>query len=89
MHFECLLHFVGNIDYYPGPYSVTIPAGETRASFDILIAGDTALEKNEVFTLSVNTDTLPTGGVRIYPYSVSVTIQNDDCKLYIKLSSNF
>ena len=73
------------MDYYPGPYSVTIPAGETRASFDILIADDNLVERNKEFRLSINADTLPSGGVRIYPYTVSVIIENDDCKLPIEV----
>ena len=80
-----LLYHIGNVDYYPGPYSITIPAGETRASFDILIADDIIVERDEVFRLSINTDTLPSGGVRINPHTVSVIIENDDCKFPVEV----
>ena len=79
---QCL-YLLGNVDYYPGPYSVTFPAGETRASFNVLIADDNIVEKNEVFTLYINADTLPSGGVRINPYSFSIIIEDDDSKLLI------
>ena len=77
------LYFLGNVDYYPGPYSVTFPAGETRASFNVLIADDNIVERDEAFTLYINANTLPSGGVRIRPYSVSIIIEDYDCKLLI------
>ena len=29
------MHAIGNVDYIPGPYSVTFPAGETTIHLDI------------------------------------------------------
>ena len=31
------MHVTGDVDYTPGPYSVTFPAGETRIHLDILL----------------------------------------------------
>ena len=76
--------FTGNSDYYPGPYNVTFPAGETTMSFNVSVIDDNIVERNEIFTLSIDNNALPRGVVRLTPHSVSVIIENDDSKL-IKL----
>ena len=75
----------GGTDYYLGTYNVTFPAGETTASFSILIADDNIAETNEQFGLYIDSSTLPGGVIRISPYFVWVTILNDDCKLIIQI----
>ena len=44
----------GGNDYVSGPYSVTIPAGQTNASVDVPITDDNIYEQNEKFKLVVD-----------------------------------
>ena len=74
--------FTGNADYYPGPYNITFKAGETTVSFNVLIFDNDIVGVNKAFQLSIDSNTLPSGGNRYSPYSVTVTIQNDDCKFF-------
>ena len=48
-----LSHTGGGVDYDSGPYTVTFPAGQTRASFDVPINDDNILEDDESFHLSI------------------------------------
>ena len=48
-----MIHTVG-LDYVPGPYSVTIPAGEMNASFSIQIIDDDIPENVEAFVIAIN-----------------------------------
>ena len=82
-------NLTGSIDYYPGPYNVSFPAGETIISFNILITDNDVIGGNKAFRLSIDSNTLPSGGTRNSPYSVTVTIQNDDCKLLINIMHYF
>ena len=75
----------GGTDYYIGTYNTTFYAGKTSASINILIADDNILEPNESFGLYIDSSSLPSGVIRISPYSATVTILNDDCKLIILL----
>lgn len=50
---------IGGIDYDPGPYTVTIPAGQTSSSFSVQIYDDNILETDEMFTLSIDRSSLP------------------------------
>ena len=68
--------YEGGDDYDSGPYSVTIPAGMTRASFDIAIINDNVVEGNEDFTLVINSSPLPVGNNN----EAVVTIVDDECK---------
>ena len=45
----------------PGPYSVTIPAGQTNASFNISIIDDDIPENDETFVIAINSSSLPNG----------------------------
>ena len=45
----------------PGPYPVTIPAGETSASFSIQIIDDEIPENDETFVIAINSSSLPNG----------------------------
>ena len=69
------------MDYDSGPYTVTFPAGQTTATFNISINDDTILEGNENFMLTINETSLPTGVTRGTPSEATVTIVEDDGKL--------
>ena len=69
------------MDYNSGPYTVTIPAGQTNATFDIGIINDTVREGNENFMLTINSSSLPGGVTPGNPDIATVTIVDDDGKL--------
>ena len=70
------------MDYDSGPYTVTIPAGQTNATFNVPITDDNILEGNENFTLTINTSSLSNGVTRDDLNQATVTIvDNDDRKL--------
>ena len=68
------------MDYTSGPYTVTIPAGSTTATFDVPITDDMILEELENFMLTINSS-LPDGVTRGTPSEATVTIVDDDRKL--------
>ena len=76
-----MLFYTGDIDYFTGPFSVTFPAGVTSVPFNVTLADDDLVEAFERFTLYIDTNSLSKNLKRIYPYSVSVTIVDDDSKL--------
>ena len=49
----------GGIDYDPGPYNITIPAGVTSLLFNVRLAIDDIVELDEEFELTVNGASLP------------------------------
>ena len=65
------------MDYTSGPYTVTIPAGQTTATFNVPITDDIVLEGDENFMLTIN-QTLPDGVTRGTPSEATVTIVDDD-----------
>jgi len=69
---------LGGIDYELQSSSVTIPAGATKASFDVAILDDMVHETNETFHLKIGT--LSNGAIRGYPGQAEVIILNDDGK---------
>ena len=73
----------GGVDYDSGPYTVTFPAGHTRASFDVSINDDDIFESNENFTLVIMKNSLPNGVIRDGP--ATVTIVDDDGELILNL----
>ena len=73
----------GGVDYGSGPYTVTIPAGQTSVSFDVAIIDDNILETTEDFTLTIIQSSLPTGVTRDNPFRATVTIQDND-REYLK-----
>ena len=75
-----MYNVTGNRDYNPGIYTVRIPAGQTRVSFDIPIVNDAKLEKNEKFILYINLSPLPDTVTRGDPGRSTVTIVDDDSK---------
>ena len=72
------------MDYDSGPYTVTIPAGQTTATFNVPINDDMILEIDEDFMLTIDGPSLPTGVTRGNPDEATVTIVDDDrkCKTY-------
>ena len=68
------------MDYTSGPYSVTIPAGQTTATFDVPINDDDVLEGNENFMLTINETALSPDVTRGNPGEATVTIVDDDRK---------
>ena len=69
-------------DYTAGPYSVTIPAGRTSATFTIQTTEDEGLELDEAFTVRIDDASLPAGFVTpdgsSTPEDARVTINDDE-----------
>ena len=72
------------MDYTSGPYTVTFPAGQTIATFNIPITDDMMLEEDENFMLAIDETSLPDGVTRGTPGEATVNIVDDDrkCKNY-------
>ena len=68
------------MDYTSGPYTVTFPAGQTTATFDVPINDDDILEGNENFILTIDQTSLPSNVTRGDPGEATVTIVDDDRK---------
>jgi len=75
---DCVL--TGGSDYVPGPYNVTIPAGHTSVSFDVLIIDGNILEDNENFSLVIIPESLPKLLSHGNPGVATIIILNDDSK---------
>ena len=71
------------MDYTSGPYTVTFPAGQTTATFNVPITDAMILEGNENFMLTIN-QTLPTNVTCGTPNEATVIIY-DDGKLKLKI----
>ena len=69
----------GGEDYDPGPFNVTIAAGDIRSvTLDIEIIDDDIFERNESFSLNIDSSSLPSR-VLVPPDCISVvTIEDDD-----------
>ena len=68
------------MDYTSGPYTVTFPAGQTTATFDVPINDDNILEGNETFMLTIDSSSLPDRVTRGDPGQATVTIVDNDRK---------
>ena len=68
------------MDYTSGPYTVTIPAGQTTATFNISINDNMILEGNKNFMLTIDETSLPTNVTSSIPGEATVTIVDDDSK---------
>ena len=68
------------MDYTSGPYTVTFPAGQTTATFNVSITDDMILEGNENFMLTIDPSSLPDGVTRGTPGEATVNIVDDDGK---------
>ena len=66
------------MDYGSGPYTVTIPAGQTTATFDVPITYDMILEGNENFMLTIDNSSLPSSIRLGNPDEATVNIVDDD-----------
>ena len=75
-----MLLLIDNNDYDPGPYTVTIPAGQNDVTFSVAISDDIIHEQSETFNLIINESSLPSGVTSSDPNRVSVTIMDDDSK---------
>ena len=75
-----MLFTTGGNDYTAGPYTVTIPALQTSVQFDVPINNDNILEADEMFSLNIDSSSLPDGVTSGTPDNAVVTITNDDCK---------
>jgi chitinase len=62
-------------DYTAGSGSITFAAGETSKTVNVAISGDTTVENDETFTVTLSN---PTGGATIKTGSATGTIANDD-----------
>ena len=76
------------MDYTSGPYTVTIPAGQTTATFNVPITDDMIFEGNENFMLTIN-QTLLCSVTRGTPSKATVNIFDNDrkCKNYNAIHS--
>jgi len=73
--------FIGEgIDYVSGPYSVTIPAGMIRASFNVSVVYDIILETDENFILTIISSSQPSHVIIKDPTQATVIIMDDDGK---------
>ena len=66
------------MDYTSGPYTVTIPAGQTTATFNVPITDDMTLEGDEKFMLTIFSSSLPTDVTHDTHSQVTVIIMDDD-----------
>ena len=66
------------MDYTSGPYTVTIPAGQTTATFTVPINDDDILEGNENFMLTVSSSSLPDCVTHGTPSEATVIIMDND-----------
>lgn len=65
-------------DYTAATGKVTIPAGQTSATFDVPVLGDTTVEPNETFTVTVSDDTAAAPVLPATPVTAKGTITDDD-----------
>ena len=66
------------MDYTSGPYTVTFPAGQTTATFDVPINDDDILENDEDFRLIIVAGSLRDRVTRANPFRATVTIADND-----------
>ena len=68
------------MDYTSGPYTVTFPAGQTTATFDVPINDDNILEGNEDLMLTIDGTSLSIDVTVGDPDEATVIIVDDDGK---------
>lgn len=64
-----------SLDFPIGPFSVTVPQGQTNATITVTPISDTLAEPNETYDLNLS---LPAGYVAGSPTTATVTIVDDD-----------
>jgi len=74
-----------DVDYGSGPYTVTIPAGETSIQFDVVITDDNIVEGSEEFSLAIQSKSFPATVTRTNPGQMMITILDNDSKLFMYL----
>ena len=78
----CLCTYVIHIntgdDYEHGPFSFTIPAGEINVLVNVSLNDDNIFERNESFSLTINSSSLPSGVVVQLDCILVVMIVDDD-----------
>ncbi len=74
-------------DFVSQQYTLTFPAGQTRAEFTVVITDDNVIEAMESFQLLLSIpQNLTSKGVQVGPNSAAtVTIMDNDGELYIVL----
>ena len=72
----------GGEDYVIGPYSIVFTAGIKQAKFNVAINNDRIFETDETFTLTINSSSLPSDVIVNDQDKATVTIVDDDGKLY-------
>jgi len=70
----------GGVDYDSGPYTATFTAGQTSVPFNVPINDDNILENTEMFTLAIDSSTLPNRVTIGDPGQAIVTIMDTDSK---------
>ena len=70
---------IGGSDYDPGPYNLTIPAGNTNLQFTVPLAIDNIVELDEEFELRIDRVSL---AVLISADPTRVVIVDNDSKFY-------
>ena len=75
----CIYTYVGGSDYDPGPYNLTIPAGNKSLLFTVPLAIDNVVELEEEFELRIDRVSL---AVLIGANPTRVVIVDNDSKLY-------
>ena len=70
----------GGVDYNSGPYNVQFDVGVTNSSFIVMINDDNVLETHEIFTLSVDLTSLPSGVTfDLNPARVIIMANDGEC----------
>ena len=74
----------GNKDYAHGPYTAVLSAGMKHTKISIPINDDNIFEGNENFTVSINSSSLTSNKIVGDIIQATVTILDNDRKLYCK-----
>ena len=72
----------GDEDYVSGPYFIKLTAGMTRFPFSISIIDENKREENENFFLTIDESSLPCDVTVGNQHKSTVTILDNDGKLY-------
>ena len=75
----------GTGDYLNGMYSVTFPANMILQYVDITICDDNVLEVDEMFSLTIVSNSHPDNVTNGSPPNVTITIVDNDCKFCYSL----
>ena len=73
-----LYDFTGGKDYTPGPYRITIPAGQTEVPFNVSLPNDDMSEESKEFDLVIVIGSLIDRFIRGRINRARITIMDDD-----------